>query len=288
MNHWQFGIGEHASELRRILGSVVLTAKSKSGRLGRIRHLVVEGYSQQLIGRNVTFKANSTLSGKNAIEISNDGENDYISMVVRDRSSFIPMSSFNVMNDEHVSVMWCLNGNTVENKQRDHFKTIVVMVHKQVCGTATFTNIKILLRRIDMWNESVKKYVSHLVDRCVSCRAMSPPQPSGKVPITLLSQDLNEIVFFDHFFLDSGRIFQTTYLTIRCSAACIVLDTSMDSALKTCWIRQFWIPKFNCSGQAYVTGSFRMFCEVQDIKLSPDSPSQHTKSTIKSKHGKTH
>lgn len=117
VNHWQFGVGEHASESRRILGSVVLTAKSDSGRHVRIRHLVVEGSSQWVIGRNVTSKANLLHVGKNAIEISSYGENDYISMVVRDRLSFIPMSSFNLLNDEHVPVMSCLNGNTAANKQ---------------------------------------------------------------------------------------------------------------------------------------------------------------------------
>lgn len=139
-----------------------------------------------------------------------------------------------------------------------------------------------------MWNEAVEKYVSQLVERCVSCRATSPPQPSRKVSITSLSQDLNDTVCVDHIFLDSVSIFHVMDLTTRYSAACVVPDTSMDSAvlaLETCWISQFWMPTSIRADKAFVAGSFKAFCEGRDIKLSPVPPNRHNTNAIESKHG---
>ena len=51
---WQYGKGSHSSGRRRILGSVNITAISDSGRDVLIRHLVVAGSSQWLIGRNIS------------------------------------------------------------------------------------------------------------------------------------------------------------------------------------------------------------------------------------------
>lgn len=53
-NGWQYGSGDHASEPRPILGSILLTATVKDGSSVSIRHLVLSGSSQWVIGRNVT------------------------------------------------------------------------------------------------------------------------------------------------------------------------------------------------------------------------------------------
>lgn len=43
---WQYGSGKHASETRRIMGSIALTAKSNCGWSVAIRHLVLDGSRQ--------------------------------------------------------------------------------------------------------------------------------------------------------------------------------------------------------------------------------------------------
>lgn len=51
---WQYGSGEHCSKKRAILVSIVIKCRSDlNNRIG-IRHLVVEGSSQWLQGRNIT------------------------------------------------------------------------------------------------------------------------------------------------------------------------------------------------------------------------------------------
>ena len=56
--YWQYGSGNHASESRRIIGSVMLFARTDLGNCVDIRHLIIEGSSQWLIGKNVTKHCN--------------------------------------------------------------------------------------------------------------------------------------------------------------------------------------------------------------------------------------
>lgn len=52
--YWQLGIGNHSSDRRPILGSVKLSLISDSGNEIQICHLVVQGSSQWVLGRNLT------------------------------------------------------------------------------------------------------------------------------------------------------------------------------------------------------------------------------------------
>lgn len=51
--YWQYGNGNHASQRRKILGSFVLTILSDNGNPVQISHLIIEGSSSWVIGRNV-------------------------------------------------------------------------------------------------------------------------------------------------------------------------------------------------------------------------------------------
>ena len=55
---WQYGSGTHSSPQRRILGSVFLNIRSDDGDDISIRHLVLDGSSQWVIGRNVLRHCN--------------------------------------------------------------------------------------------------------------------------------------------------------------------------------------------------------------------------------------
>jgi len=69
---WQYGVGSHSSKSRRIIGSVMLTAITGRGNEIEIRHLVIEGSSQWIIGRNVTQLCNIVRIGKNMLELPNN------------------------------------------------------------------------------------------------------------------------------------------------------------------------------------------------------------------------
>lgn len=68
VTHWQFRYGPHASASRKILGSVVLTAKVDRGNDVKIRHVVVDGSSQWVIRRNLTSKTNILYAHTNVIQ----------------------------------------------------------------------------------------------------------------------------------------------------------------------------------------------------------------------------
>ena len=61
---WQYGIGSHASAAKRILGSVEILVQSDNGQLISIRHLLISGSSNWVIGRNVTKPCNLEHIGK--------------------------------------------------------------------------------------------------------------------------------------------------------------------------------------------------------------------------------
>lgn len=63
--YWQYGRGEHSSKPRRILGSVFLITIFDQGTPVGIRHLIIDGSSSWVIGRNVTPKANINHIGGN-------------------------------------------------------------------------------------------------------------------------------------------------------------------------------------------------------------------------------
>ena len=66
---WQYGSGEHSSAPRKILGSYVLTLISDNGNEVRIRHLVLDGSSQWVIGKNVTGKCDILHAKQNALSL---------------------------------------------------------------------------------------------------------------------------------------------------------------------------------------------------------------------------
>lgn len=79
--NWQYGQGAHSSDARKMFGSVQLLVKTENGTNVIIRHVVAEGSSQWVVGRNVTAVTNLIHVGRNAIEILNDSRTEYISLV---------------------------------------------------------------------------------------------------------------------------------------------------------------------------------------------------------------
>ena len=51
---WQYGTAHHSSPARKILGSFTLCLQSYNNRDLLIRHLILDGLSQWVIGKNVT------------------------------------------------------------------------------------------------------------------------------------------------------------------------------------------------------------------------------------------
>lgn len=102
---------------------------------------VVEGSSQCVIRRNNTSKNNILHVGRNSIQVFDDGSEDYISITIRDRLSYIPLSCFQFIDDGYIPLISWLNGKNVAEKPCTEVKHIFDMVHKHVCGHASFSDI---------------------------------------------------------------------------------------------------------------------------------------------------
>lgn len=90
----RFGGGAHSSPSRKILGSVPIFVRTNSGALASIRHLVIEGSSLWLIGRNVTRRCDILHINANKIRLSRSPNEDYIDMKDHNQHSHIDFSRF--------------------------------------------------------------------------------------------------------------------------------------------------------------------------------------------------
>ena len=73
-SHWQYGSGNHSSDSRRMLGSVIVSACLDDGTVIKINHIVIEGSSQWVIGRNFTAKCDIIYSKGNYLKLPNNIE----------------------------------------------------------------------------------------------------------------------------------------------------------------------------------------------------------------------
>lgn len=89
---WQYGMGSHSSKTRRILGSVMFARLTDEGNEVRIRHLIMEGSSKWVIGRNVTKCRDIIRVGDNTIQLLEDG--GIISLQDHDLYCFVPCTVF--------------------------------------------------------------------------------------------------------------------------------------------------------------------------------------------------
>lgn len=84
------------------------------------------------------------------------------------------------------------------------------------------------------------------MERCEQWRASSQPQPMRRDALATLSRSVKEAVCVDHFYLDNIKLFHAMNMYSRFSAAVIVHDTSLTTAvvaLETIWISQIWMPE---------------------------------------------
>lgn len=285
--HWQYGVGKHSSDARPILGSVEVNARTDSGREVMIRHLVLDGSSQWVIGKNVTRRSDILHAERNAVRFIVDGVAEYFSLYEKDLLSYMPISAFEMQtcND---SVLVCLNGNLNHDRPWKEVKAIIDKVHRHVCGHASLTDMRLLLERNNLWSDRVVDYVHKLIENCVSCRSTAPPQPNRKVSISSLSNNFNEVVCVDHFYLDGVQLLHCMDTATRCSAAFVVSSTALDDAVfgfENCWVNQFWLPESIHGDKAFAVGKFKQYMDERSISFRLVPPNLHSKNPLESKHG---
>lgn len=95
-NYWQYGIRDHTSCKRVVLGSVQFQCRSDLETPIVIRQLVIKGSSQWILGRNVTRTCNHLHINDNRLQFPMEiyGTVDDLSMVDSDAHNYVLLDRF--------------------------------------------------------------------------------------------------------------------------------------------------------------------------------------------------
>lgn len=167
-------------------------------------------------------------------------------------------------------------------------KKLVDRVHRHVFRHATFSDMRTLLIRNNLWNDQVQHYLASVVTSCTSCKASSTPPPNRRVSLSSLNRQINEVVCVDHFHLDSVTLLHAMDTATRYSAAFVVESTSLHEAVlgfESCWLSPFWPTTAVHVDSAFWKGSFLDMLKLYDIELRPVPPNRHQKNMLEARHG---
>lgn len=241
---WQYGSESHAIAARNILSSVILMTRSDNSLDVNIRYLVLNGWSQWVIVKNVAKHANILQAELNIVEFFVGGIHGCFFVFKNWFRSHIPLAVFSSEIAKETASA-CLNGTVSDNSSWKITKAIMDQVHRNVCSHANFTDMCFLLHRNRTWSDMVTNHVGWLVESCVACRSAATSQPSRKLKIPSLSRNFYKVVCIHRFYLDSEWIFSCMDIATRYSTAPSFSSASVEQAItgfEFSWLSQFWKP----------------------------------------------
>ena len=125
--HWQYGSGSHWSYSRRMLVSIVISARIK---MELTRHIVIAGSLQWLIGRNVTSKCDLIHTNWNYPKLSNQ---KVVPLQNVDMHSYIPLYIFlNNTNNKFSNFqakLFCATGCIGESTNASRWSELKRIIH---------------------------------------------------------------------------------------------------------------------------------------------------------------
>lgn len=107
----------------KIVGSTSLKAYTNSRLDVNIRHLVLDGSSQWVIGKNLTRQSDILHANKIALKFKAHENTEYFTLTKHNILSYMPISAFDVGKyNKKPSVLSYLNGNVNTDMPRDRSK----------------------------------------------------------------------------------------------------------------------------------------------------------------------
>ena len=288
---WQYGNGDHSSETRRILGSVYLSVRGDSGITFRIRHLVIEGSTQWVIGRNFTTNVDILNASGSCVRCPlPNGGFETLKLQNFDMHSYVNKTRFYHEDFRSVCDPTAIAICAAATRQNNSWKqlcAVIDKVHHHVCGHSNFSDIKLLLQRNGLWTDSCTEYLAQKLDSCEHCHAVRQPQKPRTVSLNNLSREFNEVVLVDHMFLDDLIVLHVMDAKTRYSTGAVVNSTSMADAIvafDACWLSPFWAPLSLQADTAFQGNEFSSFLHDLGTELRPSPPYRHNKNALESKH----
>lgn len=293
---WQFGSGDHASIAKPILGSSSITFLSDSGNHIYVRHIIVDRSSSWVLGLNLTRKCDLIHLTGNHIRLPlPDGSYDTISMTTKTIAIYRSLPFYHPFPN-HLLISQLAGFTATVNLPSQNtsyrpwaeVKRIIDRVNNHTCGHVTYSDMKSLLHRNNLWSPSAMKYLTETIKRCTICIASSVPPPSRRVAISLLKRSFNEVLCLDHFHLDVLRLLHAMDTVSRYSTCHITSTVSMTHSIvcfEASWLSQFWTPAFVHAHKAFNNEEFTSFISTRQISLRPVHPRRHHKNSLETKHG---
>ena len=111
-------------------------------------------------------------------------------------------------------------------------RPIVDKVHRHVCGHSNYTDIKTFLRRSNLWDCQIDKYLRSILESCDECRITALPNSSRKVSLSSMSREFHDVVCLDHMFLEEHCVLHVMDTKTRYSAGMVVSSTCIYDAIE--------------------------------------------------------
>lgn len=268
---------------------------ANSGRPISITHLVLDGSSQWVIGRNVTRNCDLIHDGCHEIRLPiTSGSWEALPQIDYNNHSHLPLSCFPKITKalrtiaSHTASLSSCSPSIISTHSWPEKVRIINKVHKHVCGHASYGDIKTLLQRNKLWDNDIQRYLAQLIEKCQHCRAASLPKPARKVTLATLNRSFYDVDCIDHFYLDKLRCFHVMDLYSRFSAACTVPDATLSSAIlafESTWMAQFWSPHAVRGDQAFNHDEFHKYLSNGDISFQPILSRNHQNNALEPQHG---
>lgn len=284
---WQYGCGSHASERRRLLGSILLSFMSGQGTVIQVRHLVVNGSSPWIIGRNVTEKGDIIHTNGNYLRLRNSfGKFVTLTMVNADMDSYFPKHSLHWTNSKHTPSMHSCLSNAVNPTWKEQ-RRILDRVRSHVCGHSSYQDMKLLLQRNGLWDTQIQDYLLQMIEKCDHCALVSPSDNTIKVSLSSMTRGFNDLVCVDHLYLDRITVMHVMDATTRYSAGSVVSSPNTADTItvfEAVWIAQFWAPSHVLGDNAFSNNEFKQYLDSHGITFRSIPPRRHNKNVLESKH----
>ena len=178
--HWKYGPDIHSSDSIHILGCIMISAKLNHDIMTKIRHIVIEWWSQGLIGMHVTTRCDIIHFSSNYLKST---DRTKIPLKNVHTQSNVPLYIFfnwiSVNCLSYQAKLLCATRNILDPTNQlpwSQVKKIIDKVHKHACGHANLSYIRILLQRNNMWSAEVEKYLNHGISSCTDCAKTYEPK----------------------------------------------------------------------------------------------------------------
>lgn len=91
--------------------------------------------------------------------------------------------------------------------------------------------MQMLRQRNKIWNEQIQNYLPSVFAECLDGKASSILPSNLRVSLALLGVEFQNVVYMDHFFLGTVRVFHMMDVAMHFSVCALVDSTSMENVI---------------------------------------------------------